>query len=509
MSYKVGFRACEEYPRTRALLYPPDAQIPRWLRGSLYRTGPGKFEVPLVSGQGEYHCEHWFDGFALLHHFSIESDGIYYRNQYMAKGFERAQANPPGGSTPTVEDCCSALFKKCLSAFVHCHESVKLEPVGSAGADSISISVTVSRMPDDTMVLKADAPNLQQFDPATLLPKAIFQYAQYGEELSGTSSAAHEQFDVGTQEYFNFVLDITADSGPIFKLFSLTGKSMAPRIITNITDDPAYVHSFAMTEHYLIFPVFPFTWDIKALPTLKHAIDGLVWNKNGITKYHVVDRATGKTMVYQGPASFCFHTINAFEDESGDLIVDFSMYADPTIMHAVYVHPPPGHVQPSSFPVPFVQRLRFENPVTVGKLTGMAVHTISTSNRSLEMPRINPRYQMKRHRYVYGWNFFGDVGTGEQPMAEQIIKIDMETGISLIWKDKRNMFPSEPIFIARPGAIDEDDGVVLSIVLDTTVTPPVSFMLILDASNFNEVARACLPAALPYTFHGEFFAITY
>ena len=508
MAYKIGFQAGEEFSRTRVVLDPPNARVPRWLRGNLYRTGPGRFEMPLASGKGDYLCKHWFDGFTLLHHYSIESDGIYYRNQYMAEGHARHVAGYPNApAAPVVEDCCSALFKKCQSVFV-CGNEATTRPTVPSDADSQSINVTVSRMPNDTMMLKTDAAILQEFDPATLLPKAIFTYEQYGHELAGRLSAAHEQFDAATQEYFNYVLDASDDGQCTYKLFSLTGKAMTPRIITTIADDPAYLHSFAMTKNFIIFPVFPFNWDLKSLPTVGEILDALHWNQFGMNHYHVVNRATGNVFVYTTSASFCFHTINAFEDTNGDLIADLCMYTDPSMLQAVFVHPPPTHVQPRTFPLPFVQRLRFRDPTKAKTESDLVVETVSTSSRSLEMPRINPSYQMRKYRYVYGWNYFGEFGSGAQPMAEQLIKIDMETGHSLIWKDKRNMFPSEPIFIARPDAIEEDDGVVLSIVLDTTGQTPVSFMLILNAADFHEIARANLPAALPYTFHGEYFAVT-
>jgi carotenoid cleavage dioxygenase-like enzyme len=39
--------------------------IPRWLNGSLYRNGPGMFEV------GEHKFKHWFDGMSMLQRFQI------------------------------------------------------------------------------------------------------------------------------------------------------------------------------------------------------------------------------------------------------------------------------------------------------------------------------------------------------------------------------------------------------------------------------------------------------
>ncbi len=54
--------------------------------------------------------------------------------------------------------------------------------------------------------------------------------------------------------------------------------------------------------------------------------------------------------------------------------------------------------------------------------------------------------------------------------------------------------------IPRPDGTAEDDGVVLSVV---TGADGNSFLLILDAGSFEEVARAQLDFAIPYQFHGE------
>ena len=45
---------------------------------------------------------------------------------------------------------------------------------------------------------------------------------------------------------------------------------------------------------------------------------------------------------------------------------------------------------------------------------------------------------------------------------------------------------------------------ILSVVLDTNAER--SFLLILDAGTFEEVARAEAPHHIPFGFHGQFFA---
>ena len=65
-----------------------------------------------------------------------------------------------------------------------------------------------------------------------------------------------------------------------------------------------------------------------------------------------------------------------------------------------------------------------------------------------------------------------------------------------------DFLPSEPIFVERPGAVDEDDGVVLVMVLSTKS----DFLSVLDARDLTEIARARVPdhVKAAFTFHGFF-----
>ena len=55
----------------------------------------------------------------------------------------------------------------------------------------------------------------------------------------------------------------------------------------------------------------------------------------------------------------------------------------------------------------------------------------------------------------------------------------------------------------RPDGEAEDDGVLLSLVLDAEARR--SFLAVLDARTLEELARAEAPHAIPFGFHGQFF----
>jgi carotenoid cleavage dioxygenase-like enzyme len=53
---------------------------------------------------------------------------------------------------------------------------------------------------------------------------------------------------------------------------------------------------------------------------------------------------------------------------------------------------------------------------------------------------------------------------------------------------------------------NEDAGVILAVVLDSTADR--SYLLVLDAQDFREIARAEVPQHIPFDFHGQFFGDT-
>ncbi len=50
----------------------------------------------------------------------------------------------------------------------------------------------------------------------------------------------------------------------------------------------------------------------------------------------------------------------------------------------------------------------------------------------------------------------------------------------------------------------EDDGVLLSVVLDGRTAS--SYLLVLDAATMTELGRARVPHHIPFGFHGQYFS---
>ena len=113
---------------------------------------------------------------------------------------------------------------------------------------------------------------------------------------------------------------------------------------------------------------------------------------------------------------------------------------------------------------------------------------------SLELPRINyEAHAGKLYRYVWGT---GIRSPGD--FLDSIVKVDTKTGDVARWYEG-GAYPGEPVFFPAPSAQAEDDGVLLSVVLD--IKKDVSFLLVLDASSLTEKARAEALHAIPFHFH--------
>jgi len=129
--------------------------------------------------------------------------------------------------------------------------------------------------------------------------------------------------------------------------------------------------------------------------------------------------------------------------------------------------------------------------------------------KMIELPTIHPAKYHREYRYCYGISIGG--GT-EVTISDQILKLDMDhpdvesaeihaNGSGQVWREEGSV-PGEPVFVPRPGGTEEDDGVILTVVLDSTLLR--SKLVILDAKTMKEVARAEMETVFPLGFHGTF-----
>ncbi len=99
------------------------------------------------------------------------------------------------------------------------------------------------------------------------------------------------------------------------------------------------------------------------------------------------------------------------------------------------------------------------------------------------------------YRYAYSV-----AGRPPCSVGNALAKFDVAQGAAQLWHEPGTV-PAEPVMVPRPGSTAEDDGVVLSIVMGNEGQ---SFLLVLDAASWQEVARVNVPFGVPFGFHGNF-----
>lgn len=472
-AYAIGFQSFWAEGHWHSL--DVEGELPTWLSGKLIRTTPSAFEV----GQQSY--RHWFDGLAMLHGFNIHDGRVAYGHRFLrSQTFQSARTT---GKIPTGEfatDPCYSLFGKMMSWFQseltdNCNVNVAM----IAGEH---LALTETRLP-------------VRFDPETLETLGVHDLSeQSGDSPKGPVSSAHPHFDPERGLHYNYVIEFGRKSK--YHVFSIDAVSGKQQLICEIdVDRPAYMHSFAMTQRYLVFTEFPLcVHPLKLRFRTKPFIRNYEWRPDRRLRIFVVDKETGGVVQRaETDPMFSFHHVNAFE-RGNDIVMDLIAYPDAKIIESFYL-----------------QSLRSPQvSLSTGHLTRLIlsregvepVRREVLSDHRVELPRIN--YQScagKDYRFAY---FAGNtLQTTDADFINCLIKLDLQSGQDVIWH-QASCYPGEPVFVKSDTGQAEDAGVILSIVLDATVGR--SFLLVLDAATFQELARVDVPHPIPFGFHGAFTA---
>uniref|UniRef100_A0A674CF21 Beta-carotene oxygenase 1, like n=1 Tax=Salmo trutta TaxID=8032 RepID=A0A674CF21_SALTR len=474
--------------------------VPEWLQGTLLHNGPGLFKV----GDTEYN--HWFDGMALIHSFTFKDGDVYYRSKFLRSDTfkKNTQANKIVVSefgTMIYPDPCKNIFSNLFTAIPHFTDN-NLINIIRYGEDYYASS---------------EVNYLNQIDPMTL---DVIRKMNYRNHIALNMATAHPHYDdegntynmgtalmrFGMPNYVIFKVPVNA-SDKEHKKPALRKVKQVCNIPFRSTLFPSYFHSFGMTENYIIFVEQPFKLDILRLATaIFRSVNWascLKYDKEDITLIHLVDKKTGKAVStkFYTDALVVFHHINAYEDDS-HVVFDMITYKDSNLYEMFYLanlrkvtH---EFIESNkvNFSPPICQRCVLPLSVDKTQQPKKAVMQRGSSLYCLELPGMNYKFNGKKYRYFYGsrveWT----------PHPNKIGKGDIVTRKYIKWTEE-DCYPSEPVFVATPGAVEEDDGVILSSVV--SFNPKKStFMLVLNTKTFEEIARASIDASIHMDLHGHF-----
>lgn len=449
------------YQNTQEMEHTPlkvDGKIPAWLHGQYVRNGPG-----IIKGKNSS-VKSWFDGLAKLHAFTIHNGTVSYDSRFLrSKPYETyiqtGELDFAGFAQKPTTDSFS--FIDFLFGF-------KNEELTNANVNVSRINNHLVALTEIPLPVEFDSSlnTLQPFDYADDLPK------NYSFE------SAHILPDPDTKSMWNFLIKIGL-FGADYQIYQIPDQSSARQLVASIpVSSIAYMHSFSLAGRYVVLVDYPFrAEDPKALAT--GFIDAFSWEDNAQSKVYIIDKVSGQFWTYTADPFFSFHHINGFEKD-GKIFVDLIGYPNADIIYKVNKFPFIDH------PDNTVLRLEI-NPSD----EHVKVHTLSTER--IEFPRLNESVIGKDYQYFYAVH----IRNGHNG----IIKYNHH-GKHAYWFEEGS-YANEPLFIPHPKAKAEDDGVILSVI--NILNAQRSYLLILDARTFNELARVDVPQFIPFGFHGQFF----
>jgi beta,beta-carotene 9',10'-dioxygenase len=471
MDHRLGFEPVrEEHARVRL---PVEGDLPDWLSGTLLRNGPGRFRV------GNQTLNHWFDGFSLLRRFAIRGGEVTYSNRFLrSEAYEHAHEHGALGYREFATDPETGPFGRLKRL------------VAPGFTDNACVDIETR---DGEFVATTESPRAVAFDPATLETRG-----HRVRERLGTTTTVHPHYDTRRGETVGYATRLGRKPG--YTLYRIPDGQESPEIIGGVrVDEPAYLHSFALTENYIVLTEGPFV--VSRLDLLRGSTiaGSFEWKAERGTRFIVFDRASGDVAAtHRTDPFFVFHHVNAFERD-GKVVLDLVAYPDASVIEALRL----DNLRSPSPSLPTGELRRYRLP-QVDSTRAVESETLYPGH--IELPTIDyARRNTCPYRYVYG------VSNRERPPEEfqnQLVKVDVGSRTAEAW-DEPNTYPGEPVFVPALGAREEsaaaqeDEGVVLSVVLDANAGR--SFLLALDAATFEERARAVAPHAIPFGFHGQFY----
>ncbi|WP_306396984.1 carotenoid oxygenase family protein [Telluria beijingensis] len=431
-------------------------RLPRDLRGTFYRNGPGRFEL----GGERYH--HWFDGDGFAQAWTVGGGKVAHRGRFV--------------ETQRYRD------ESAAGQFLYPAFGTLVTRRGVRDNDTMNAANTNLLPYDGRLYALWEGGSATELDPATLATRGV---KTWGDELRAMPFSAHPKLDP-RGGMWNFGTLPGADRLAIYQI-GPQGQVLRTALVP--VPQLAMVHDFVVSAKHLIFIVPPY--DLLKDPGLSFA-DRHKWAGSGNSarpaRVIVVAKDTlALRQVFELPPQMVFHFGNAWEDgdctrfdvvlHEGDALAEVS-----TVMAGRHTPPRSRTVQ-----------------VTLDYASDQAraQRLFGTS----EFPRVMPQVAMARHRRLA---LLGSSGASTDLRLDSVNLVDLDTGKVDGYAFGAGWQVEEHVLVPRRNPRSETDGYLVGVAQD--LRAGVTVMTVFDAAGIKDgpVALARLPYRAPHCFHGNF-----
>jgi isoeugenol monooxygenase len=445
-----------------------DGELPQQLQGAFYRCGPDPRFPPRLGDDIN------INGDGLVTMFRFAGGHVDFLSRYVRTEKYRLESAAR-----------KALFGMYRNPFT--------DDPSVLGRDRTTANTSAVFHAGRLFALKEDGlPH--EIDPETLETRGRFDY---GGRMKSQTATAHPKIDPVSGEMISHGYEARglATRDVALQIISAGGKLEREEFF--LAPFVSFMHDWAVTEEHLIFPLMPTTADAERMRA-----GGPHWlfepdreSEIGIMRR---DASTRDIRWYRAPPCGMGHILNAFSD--GD-----------TVHVDIFIS------ERNQFPfIGNADGQPFDREKSTPRLTrwvfdlskpGNTFEAMTIFRDFMEMPCIDPRYQMQAYRHGFSaivdssksLNAAGTIGVG----WNTITHVDLATGELDRYYVGENTTCGEPCFVPRSPRAPEGDGFLLS-ALTRYNGESRTELAVLDAQRIGDgpIATVRLPFRLRAAVHG-------
>jgi all-trans-8'-apo-beta-carotenal 15,15'-oxygenase len=442
-----------------------EGRLPRELRGSLYRNGPGLYDRAGIRKRAVV------DGDGMIRHYRFEESHVTFQNRFVR--------------TPKFVEESSA------ESFLYDTWTTELpttpEPANghNAGVTPVIHDGKLYAFDETVEPFLLDRETLETIGPASSFTTE-----------PGWDFKAHTRMDTLRNEWVCFANRYHSEGVAVaHHIFDAAGNRIHSRAID--LPLPAYMHDFFVTEDWIVYYNQPALLQLDKIDVVGFA-PSLAWvPEAGAHLVIVPRRGDGAPLIIPTEARWMWHTVNAFQ-QGGEIVADYIGYDSPD--HFLFTS---EEADPAFYAWMEGRAGHFAHP---GKVRRMVIDLAGRNVRhevllegNNEFPIVSHAVNGRRHRHTYLIQAGGD-----SQWWDTLVALDTQSGLARSYRFGAGHFLSEPIYAPDPrqAGAERDAGWLLLPVYEQRRAASSLAVFNVDAIEDGPIAAVRLEDHDPWAFHG-------
>jgi len=437
-----------------------EGRIPEAVYGSLYRNGPARIE------RAGRRYRHWFDGDGMIQHFRIDANGVGHEGRFIQTAkYQEEQAARRflyGGAGTAFED-----------------------ERPSRNNDTGNVANTSLLPWNDELLALWEGGSAYRVDPDDL---STLGRKDWRDDLKHMPFSAHPLLEEDGTMWNIGAAPYAGQNGIVF-VYRIAADGTVTATAPIATPMRSYMHSFAMSERYLLFYLAPHRFEAG-----ETFVDSFQWRPELGSTIMLVDKNDlSSQQIFEVPAGFTFHFAQAFE-RGHEVVARLALYDDASIMSDGMIKllsDDTGGDYPE-FARAHLASLRMDTR------SGKAI--VESTDTLIEFPGIDLRSR-NESTPVFG---VGHAAGDARTYSDAVVLADADTGKTRRYEFPEHHIVEEPLFVTDRQR--KHGGWLVGTFLDFDSEQTGVYVLDALALEAGPVAIARMDRHVPLGFHGCFVA---